>query len=45
MSGSFSNGDQADCACRSLIIGKIFSGGAAMSAERLIMNVSGAVAA
>jgi hypothetical protein len=45
MFGSFSNGDQADWACRSLIIEKIFCGGAAISVERLIWNVSGAVAA
>jgi hypothetical protein len=45
MFGSFSNGDQADCARRSSIIGKIFSGGAAIDAERRTMNVSGLDAA
>src|SRR5581483_2427966 len=45
MSGSFSNGDQRTFSCRSLISGKIFSGGAEIFVERSMRKRSGCAAA
>src|SRR5262249_16289121 len=45
MFGSFSNGDQAEWACRSSRCGKIFSGGDLMLVVRWMRKLSGLVAA